>query len=203
MPPSWKCPPAHEGQSSHVGIDAGERGDGLRPLQRQQGLVGQGLDGAAMADVRHQVGQVGGLAGRVDDEEQVVLAARDHQVVEDAAVRIGEEAVALLADGKVDDIHGHQRFERRCRIGAEQADLAHVGHVEERGFGAAVLVLGHDADVLHRHFIAGERHHACTLLKVQGVEGSLEQFAGGHDDLRGHVSNHRVDGGSALAVRFT
>jgi hypothetical protein len=59
---------------------------------------------------------------------------------------------------------------------ADQAQLAHVRHVEQRGLVAAVPVLGEDAGgVLHRHRIAGEGHHAApssTCRQVAATSGT-------------------------------
>ena len=86
----------HEDELLDAWIQARQGIDGLRALQRQQGLVRQGLHGAALADVLLQVGDVLCLAGGIDHHEQVIGAARDHQVVEDAALLVGEQGVALL-----------------------------------------------------------------------------------------------------------
>ena len=41
-----------------------------------------------------------------------------------------------------------------------QPQLAHMRNIEQPGLGAGVQMLGEDAGrVLHRHLIAGERHH--------------------------------------------
>ena len=81
------------------------------------------------------------LHAGVDDQEQVVGAARHHQVVADPAGVVGEEGVALLALGQADDVDRHQRLERGRRIVADQAQLAHVRDVEQapppRGSGDA------------------------------------------------------------------
>jgi hypothetical protein len=150
-------------------------------LQREQGLVGQRSHLAALADARLDVGDVAGLAGAVDDHEQRVVAlVEEHQVVDDAALVVQQQPVALLAHGQVDHVHGHQRLERCGGIGADQVELAHVRHVEQARRRARVVVLGHQAGgVLHGHGIAREGHHAGAQLDVQGVEGGGEQIGHG------------------------
>ena len=130
--------------------------------------------------MRLQVGQVLVLAGGVDHQEQRVVAqVGDHQVVEDAALLIGEHGIALHAHRQVDDIHRHQAFQGLGGIAAAQGDLAHVRDIEQAGLLAGVQVfLEHAQRVLHRHVIAGERHHARTQFQVQGVQWGLEQCFG-------------------------
>ncbi|MNV78274.1 hypothetical protein D3C71_1717560 [compost metagenome] len=130
--------------------------------------------------MRLQEGQVLVLAGGVDHQEQRVVAqVGDHQVVEDAALLIGEHGIALHAHRQVDDVHRHQAFQGLGRIAAAQDDLAHVRHVEQPRLLTGVQVfLEHAERVLHRHVVAGERHHACAQFQVQGVQRGLEQCFG-------------------------
>jgi hypothetical protein len=87
----------------------------------------------------------------------------EHQVIDDAAFVIEQQAVALLAGLQADHVHGNQGLERGCGVSTHQAQLAHVRDVEQAGGGAGVVVFGHQAGrVLHRHRIAGKRHHAGT-----------------------------------------
>jgi hypothetical protein len=92
-------------------------------LQGEQGaLLEQRLHLATVADVLAQVGQVLVLAGGVDHQEQgVVTQVGDHQVVEDAALFVGEHGIALHAHRQVDDVHRHQAFQRLGGISAAQA----------------------------------------------------------------------------------
>jgi hypothetical protein len=166
----------------------------LRPLQRQQGLLGHGHNLAAIRK-RLQQGHILHLAGGIDDEEQLLpgsifaLTRNHHQVVEHAALLIGEQGVALLALGQPLDVHGHQGFERRSGAIAAQRHLPHVRNVEQPRALPGMQVLGQNAlRILHRHGIAGKRHHARTELKVQGVQGSKNQFGScgvGHVGSRG------------------
>jgi hypothetical protein len=149
--PATEAPAGHEHQLFDPGRQALQRGDGLRALQRQQRHLGHGDDFAARADFGLDVRDVAHLAGAVDDHEQpgdarvAAAAVEEHQVVDDAAFVIEQQAVALLAGGQVDHVDRHQRLERGRRVGAYQAQLAHVGHVEQAGGLARVQVLGHQA----------------------------------------------------------
>ncbi len=69
-----------------------------------------------VADMLLQMREIGLLAGGVDDDEEMVVEMGDHQVVENAAVVVGEEAVALAAFGEAEDIDRHEAFERERRI---------------------------------------------------------------------------------------
>ncbi|MCY1370161.1 hypothetical protein D9M69_572440 [compost metagenome] len=159
-------------------------------MQGEQGAVELGLHGAALADALHDVGQVAVFAGAVDDHEDVRATVDEHQVVDDAAFVVEQQAVALLAHGQVDHVHRHERLERGSRIGADEAQLAHVRDVEQAGGGTGVVVFGHQAGgVLHRHAVAGKGHHAGTEFEMQGVQRGLEQVgtggAVGHGGLSG------------------
>ncbi len=147
------------------------------------------------------MGDVTRLAGAVHDHEQRGFAidralVEEHQVVDDAAFVVQQQAVALLAHGQVDHVHGDQRLERGGGIRAYQLELAHVRDVEQAGGGACVVVLRHQAaGVLHGHGIAGERHHAGAQLDVQGVQGRGEQRGGGSGRGHGGISEGRHGSG--------
>ncbi|MET3917124.1 hypothetical protein ABID97_003906 [Variovorax sp. OAS795] len=144
-------------------------------------MIGHGLHVAARADLLLDVRQVGHLAGTVDDhEERAVSFVEEHQVVEDAALVVQQQAVALLAGCKVDHVDRHQGLEGGRGVGPDQAQLAHVRDVEQPGRVARVLVLGHEpGGVLHGHGIAGKRHHAGAQFHVQVVQRRLEQWCVG------------------------
>ncbi|MDT4843046.1 hypothetical protein FQZ97_769640 [compost metagenome] len=180
----------HEGHLLHFRRQAAEHLGGLGPLQGQQGAgLEQRFDLALAGQVLAQMGQVLVLAGGVDHQEQLVLGqAGDHQVVEDAALGVGEQRVALGAHRQVEDVHRHQAFQRPGRIGAAQDDLAHVRDVEQAGLLTGVQVLLEHAErVLHRHVVAGEGHHARAEFEVQGMQRGLGEGFGSHAILSGRV----------------
>ena len=116
------------------------------------------------------------LAAGIDHEEQPVAQVRDHEVVEDAAIRRGQQAVFLPAG--LEDLHigGGDAFQRRGGAFAHQFGLAHVGDVEQRRRGAALQVFLQDAGrVLHGHGIAREGHHAPAQFAVQRRQRRFEQ----------------------------
>ncbi len=127
--------------------------------------------------------EIGVLAGRVHDHEQVIARAGHHQVVEDAAGIVGELRVALLARLEPGDVARHQRLERLRRVLAGlrgEPHLAHVRDVEQAAGGTGMVVLDQDAGrVLDRHLVAGERHQARTQLAMEVVKRRALQGAGG------------------------
>ena len=155
---------------------------GAERKQREQALRGQGDDLAAVADARLDMGDVGQLAGAVDDQKQMIAPVDEHQVVDDGAFVGQQQAVALLVHAQADHVHGHQRLQRAGSVGPDELQLAHVRDVEQAGGFAHLLVLGDQAVfVLHRHRIAGKGHHAGAQLDVQGVQWGGEQIGGiGH-----------------------
>jgi hypothetical protein len=162
-----------------------------RTLQRQQRALGHRHHLAAVADVGDQVADVGVLAAGVDHQQQVGLAPRHHHVVEDAAAGVGEQGVTLLAHGQPKHVHRHQCFQRPRGVVANQAHLAHVRHVEQRGRLAALLVLGNDAaGIVDRHVVAGKGHHAGAMLEVQCVQRGLQQVSGHRNSPRAKRRPH-------------
>ena len=132
-----------------------------------------------------QMRLVGVLAGGIDDQEQMVAEIRDHQIVQDAAVDIGELGIALPACGQRQDVLRHHLLQRKRsilrRAGARpQRELAHVRNIEQSGPLAGMEVfLQHAGGILHGHVIARERHHLGAELHVQVVEGSAFQRSSG------------------------
>ena len=118
--------------------------------------------------------EVGVLAGGVEHHQQVIARAGDHQIVEDAAVIVGELRVTLLARLQARDVARHQRLDCLGRVLpglGRQPHLAHVRDVEQAGRRPRLRVLGQDAGrVLHRHLVAGEGHEARAELAMQVVE---------------------------------
>jgi len=168
----------HEHQLRQPRRQARQHGRRPGPLEGEQRVLGQWLDGAVGAQVLAQVRQILFLAGAVDHQEQMVAGIGDHKIVEDAAAFVGEQRVALAALGQADHVDRHQAFQRRRRIITFEPDLAHVGDVEQAGRVAGVLVLLDDAvAVLDRHLVAGKGHHTRAQLAVQRVQRRLFQFA--------------------------
>jgi hypothetical protein len=204
----------HEHQPLHAGVQPAQRGGRLRPLQRQQRAFGHRDDVAAVADAFLQLAQVVHLAAGVHHQQQVAEAglggggvgAGHHQVVVDAAGEVDDEAVALAAGREAEHVDRDHGFQCGGGVGADEADLAHVGHVEQRRRVAAVAVLGdHAFLVLHRHRVTGERHHARAQPQVQVVQGGGLQVAHGTDSFTGGcgMAPRCPPPRLAPAVRFT
>ena len=92
--------------------------------------------------MRAQMRLVLGLAGGVDDQKQMVAEIRHHQIVENAAVVIGELGVALPSRRNRHDVLRHQPLQRQRGIldlagFRPQRELAHMRDVEQAG-GARV-----------------------------------------------------------------
>ena len=114
------------------------------------------------------------LASAVDDDKNVSPPVHKHQVVDDAAFVVEQQAVALLAHGQIDYIYWHQAFKSGCGVWPDQAQLPHVRDVEKSCAGASVVVFGHQPGrVLHGHGIAGKWNHAGTQGNMQVVEGDF------------------------------
>ncbi len=170
---------------------------GLRALQCQQRQFGAGYDLAACTDMRGDMGHVRHLAGAVDHYEQVAamgyIAVDEHQIVQNTAGVVEQQAVALLADRKVDHVHRNQRFQCGRGLWPAKAQLTHVGDIEQAGCMARVLVFGHDPGrVLNRHAVAGKRHHARAEFQMQVVQGCAEQgfCRSGQEASPGAMDNH-------------
>ena len=171
-------PHMHEAHVGDVGMQFRQRRLGPRPLQRQKPAV-ERLDLADPAERGPQVREIVRLARGVDDQEQVVAAIGEHQVVEDAARIVGEEPVALppLAEGE--HVHRDQPFQRCGGIRQvprprPQRDLAHVADIEQpRGAARVQMLLPNPHRELQRHLVAGEGHHSRTKRPVHTVERRL------------------------------
>ena len=140
------------------------------------------------------MGDVHALAGRVDDQMEPVAGPRHHQVVDDAAVVVGELGVAHGPGREARDIPRHEAFESSGAAAAGEAQLAHVRDIEEPGGGACLRVLRDDARaVAHRHGIAGEADKTgaerAVLVEEWGPgEVGTGVFAHGISQARGQGS---------------
>ena len=134
---------------------------------------------------RRDMRVVGVLARRVDDQEQhAVLGrigrARHHQVVEDAAILVGATACSAGGRARGRRCRPAPALRARARSSRDRPGekrLAHVRDVEQAGLRCAyMIVLGDDAvGVLHRHVVAGERHHAGAAATCSECSGVCQQ----------------------------
>ena len=101
---------------------------------------------------------------------------RHHQVVENAAGVVGELGVALPARRNAKDVLRHQPLQRQRGVldlagFRPQRDLAHMRDVEQAGGAAGMQVFPeHAGGELHRHVVAGERHHLAAAGHVQRMQ---------------------------------
>ncbi|GMA77216.1 hypothetical protein GCM10025880_36330 [Methylorubrum aminovorans] len=181
----------HEPHRRGVGGEAGEHVRRLRPLERDQRIRQQRrID--ALGQVRPDPREIGRLVGSVDHDVQPIGQARDHQVVEDAAGLVRQEAVALAPDAEPEDIDRNQCFEGAGRLrdiagAGRQRDLAHMRDVEEPGGRPRMQVLlEQPGGVLQRHRVARERHHLGAEAQMKCVQRRLCQGLSGNGGGRAH-----------------
>ena len=103
-----------------------------------------------------------------------------HQIIQDAAVLIGEKAIALTTLCKTSHIDGHHRLKPRAKRGhiglGPQDYLPHVTDIEQARRRACVEMFFHHASrILHRHFIARKGHHLSTKGNMQVVKTQSQQ----------------------------
>ena len=116
------------------------------------------------------------FARRVHHQVQIAAGVEDHQIIKNAARFVGEQSVALLTGCEPDDVHRHQRLERRCRFCATQFNLPHVRHIKEPRMRSGVQMLFHHAKrILHRHVVASKRHHARAKAHMQIKQRGFQQ----------------------------
>ena len=91
-------------------------------------------------------------------------------------MRVEQLRIALAAVFKTENVGGNERLERvgdrlvAAVIGLEPR-LAHVRDVEQAGGSARCGVFPDDAGgILHRHVVAGERHHARACGDVKRMQ---------------------------------
>ena len=135
----------------------------------------------SLGEMRAQMRFVLGLAGGVDDQKQMVAEIRHHQVVENAAVFIGELGVALPSRCNRHDVLRHQPLQRQRRIRdlagfRPQRELAHMRDVEQAGGASRVQVFfEHAGRVLHRHLVAREGNQLAAARHMERVQGGAFQ----------------------------
>ena len=174
----------HERHCGDIRREAGEHGRGRRPLQRDERAVVGARKRHARGKMRRDMRIVRLLHRGVDDEHQAPVIGRvpraaDHEIVEDAAIRVEKLRIALLAGLEVLDIGGDEGLERRRRrrmVGPDEESLAHMRDVEEPGMLPRPVVFREDAGrVLHRHIVAREGHHAGARRDMLRMKRGLQK----------------------------
>ena len=123
-------------------------------------------------------------AACIDDKEEMIASVDDHQIIEDAAARIGEQRISLPPFIEAQQVDRRQSLERTCGVlAAVRADgeLTHVRDIEETRRSTGVEMLLEDAvREIDRHLVSCERGEASTQLDVQVMKrGPLQYGAGG------------------------
>jgi len=104
--------------------------------------------------------KVTGLTRAIDHQHVVVLAqAVDDEVINDAALIVGQKAVAALARGQRIQILRYQGVQGILGARAGERELSHMADVENSAILAGVIMLDDNAFVLDRHFEPGKRGH--------------------------------------------
>src|SRR5262245_4777628 len=174
----------HEMHCRDTGTAFHQGGLGERSLQGEQGSIIQALNGTAVGKRAAQVRFVSVLAACVDDKEEMIASVRNHQIVEDAAARVGEQCISLASFAEVQKVDRHQGLERtRGAPAVVRADgeLPHVRHIEKTRCRTGVEMLLEDAGrKIDRHLVSSERREASAELDVQVMKrGALQSGAGG------------------------
>ena len=166
----------HEPHRRDVCTKFGQRGFRFRPLQRDQAAIGQRIDDAGIRKMRAQMRLVLGLAGGVDDQKQMIAEIRHHQVVENAAVLVGELRVALPSRRNRHDVLRHQPLQRAAphprpgRIWAAARAGPYARRRTARLRSRMQMLLQHAGRVLHRHLVAGEGNQLAAARHVERVQ---------------------------------
>ena len=158
-------------------VDVGERGQHVggtralhgdeRRLERRIVELGRPTSEPLAQLVRHDR-----RVARVrDHEERLVTGPVDDEVVDDAPVRRADERVLGAADVEPSRVVRQSGRERRSRVRALDAELAHVREVEESDGRPHRDVLVDDAAVPDRHLPAPERREASARGDVALVQG--------------------------------
>ena len=130
------------------------------------------------------------LAAGVDHQEKALLIpAGDDEIVQHAALFVGEQGIGLAVDPQAMDIHGHQFFQHGGSALTLDQHLPHVGNVEQpRGSPGVQVLPDNAAGVLYRHVVAGKGHHFGAQFPVQCIQRGGQQ---GHGALLGRCGRCR------------
>jgi hypothetical protein len=113
------------------------------PLESEQSAIFQHLNRADLRQGSAQILLVYFLPAGIDDEDELIAAVCDHQIVNDAAIRVCKKRVTLPPSDKCKHIDRNEALERRCdivqlRIAGPQRDLTHVRNVKQTRMRARV-----------------------------------------------------------------
>ena len=111
MPVPVEPPAGMNTSASTPGTSRAQRVDRLGALQRQQRLVVHEVERDLVGQMLEQMGDIVIFGRAVDDHVEPVLPAREHQIVEDAAI-LGEQQRIAGRRAHARHVGRHQRLER-------------------------------------------------------------------------------------------
>ena len=123
-----------------------------------------------------QVGDIVPLGCAVDHHVQAFGPARDHQIIEHAALFIEQQRIALHAQFKRGQIDWQQFLDRCIDALPRQFKLAHVRYVEQSGVRAGPQMFSNDALILNRHMVTRELDHPAAARAVPAIERQGQHF---------------------------
>ena len=107
------------------------------PLEREQRLLLHMVEGDLARQAALELLDVAGLGRAVDDEVEMLAAARRHQIVDDPAVLAEQHRIAQPPVLERLEVARQQGLERLVEVGPVEQQLAHVADVEQAGMGRA------------------------------------------------------------------
>ena len=116
--------------------------------------------------------------GRVDDEEEVLLAHLvDQQVVDGASVFVAHHAIVYLSYRRLGDVVGEDVLHVALGILAANRHFAHVRHVEHACmFSHGLMLLGYAALIQKRHVETAKLYHRSIQQHVLVVKARMLHF---------------------------
>jgi len=106
-----------------------------------------------------------------DDELEPAPKRNRHQIVDDAAIVVEQQRVAHPPVGQAPRDRPAPRSRAARAVAPRSGHLPHMRNVEEARLGPAYAGARRYAGrVLHRHVVAGERHHLGRRARCAGME---------------------------------
>jgi hypothetical protein len=137
---------------------------GFRALEREQRIGAAGvvrLDPSEGVGVPLDPGKIFVGVRGIDDKQEVFgVEAIDEQVINDAALLVGQGGILHLIVIELGHIVGRQLLEQREGVIPDDFDFAHMRNVEETGSLAYRHMFGDRSAILHGHLPAGKVNHA-------------------------------------------
>ena len=127
-----------------------------------------------------------------DEEESVMRAAIDEQVVDHTSSRIAHDGVMRAARSEFGDIVGQEVVQEGFGLIARDENFPHVTDVEEPSVLTHGAVFFENARILNGHFPAREGDHAGAMRQVevaQRGEAKLRHSSYASKDIEGGNGN--------------